>query len=230
MATLTALLLACAARTEAQRAATYTIAFAADGRSATVTASVPVRQGVLTIATGGGIDHLPSQWATFIRDLRATSASGVATVPQFNQPGGWIIPGMPTETVDLTYAVDLSYAHSPWPPGNEQAGLWSDNALYTITKPLFIAGAPSSALVTVVVPDGWRVTSPWERFADRRNTYRVQSVEDLIDNSIVVGLHSERMNRHVAPSVPYRFAWYASALLMTMSARPQRTVSRSNRS
>lgn len=39
--------------------------------------------------------------------------------------------------VTLRYVVDLSFTREPWPPGNEQAGQFTGDAVYRVTRPVF---------------------------------------------------------------------------------------------
>lgn len=84
-----------------------------------VTASLPAGDGRLLIGTGGGIDHLPDQWATFVRDLHVTTEDGGAVSVTPAGKEGWHIET--SAPVRVRYDVDLSYATGQWPAGNEQA-------------------------------------------------------------------------------------------------------------
>lgn len=158
---------------------------------AAVEAEIEVLDGRLIMAMGGGIDHLPNQWATFVEELTVTGPAGEPLAVQARGASGWEIDGAYTGPVRLAYRVDLSFASRPWPPGNEQAGLWRDGALYVVTKPLFIASEAAGArLVDLDLPEGWKASTPWERQAGDGRAFLARDLEDLVDNSIVVGRHA----------------------------------------
>src|SRR5215210_3088658 len=112
--------------------ATYVVSYSG-GKTIDVRGHLPAGDGRLLIGQGGGIDHLPAQWATFTKDIRATPAAVVT--PRGAE--GWSLSTK--EAVDIRYSVDLAYAAEKWPAGNEQSGrLFADHTLYTRTKPLFL--------------------------------------------------------------------------------------------
>ncbi len=158
---------------------------------ALVTATMHLTSGKLAMATGGGIDHLPNHWTTFVEDLSVEDAAGEALTVEHLGPEGWRIPGGYEGEVQVRYAVDLSFTLEAWPPGNEQAGMASGDSLYVITKPLFIApSTPGPLDVTFVVPEDWNISTPWEPLADKRS-YRARDTADLTENSLVLGHHTE---------------------------------------
>jgi predicted metalloprotease with PDZ domain len=148
-----------------------------------VKASLPAGDGRLLIAKGGGIDHLPDQWATFVKSVRVTSGgSGIAAAPAGKE--GWTLPA--SGALELEYDVSLEYADGQWPAGNEQAGRRFPNALFTVTKTLFVyTSGTTDARVRFVVPAGGNVAVPWERGTD--GEYRAPNVASLTNNAIVMG-------------------------------------------
>ncbi|MBI3982433.1 MAG: hypothetical protein HY337_05940 [Gemmatimonadetes bacterium] len=77
--------------------------------SVLVEAEVEGRDRRLVVATGGGIDHLPNQWATFVHDLRATDLGGRALALEPAGAEGWRTTGDYSGRVRLTYRVDLTF-------------------------------------------------------------------------------------------------------------------------
>ena len=135
----------------------------------------------------GAADQLPLGWVTFVKDLRVTTSSQQLQ-PQPDSARGWTLPGSGSRRLHLRYAVDLSYARTVWPPGNEQAGFWDSAALYTVTKPIFVTGdRPEPAVVEFDVPAAWQIATPWPAYAGRAHTYVAGDSEDLVNNSFVVG-------------------------------------------
>ena len=175
----------------------YTITFEAnEPLFPAVVAEIYVSQGKLLMATGGGIDHYPNQWASFVKDLLVKDSLGRVMSTRSLGKNGWEVEGNLTGRVSLSYRVDLSFTKEKWPPGNEQAGIWFDKMLYVITKPLFIASdVQGHRVVTVNVPSGWKVSVPWLNHASLKNSYLVKELPELIENSMVVGIHSESVFR-----------------------------------
>jgi predicted metalloprotease with PDZ domain len=166
--------------------AVYRVSYSG-GTSIQVEAHLPPGDGRLLVRQGGGIDHLPAQWATFVRDLRVTNAGGAAVPVTPLGKEGWSAAS--TEALDLSYRVELTYASEAWPAGNEQSGKLFPAALYTVTKPLFVhTSGVTDASVELVVPAGWRIVAPWPSTGSGR--FHAPTLESLIDNTIVVGRFS----------------------------------------
>ncbi len=170
---------------------------AGDPPRVTIEADVDSADGRLVMATGGGIDQLPNQWATFVVDLRATDAHGRRLPLEAVGAEGWRVGGSYRGRVYLAYRIDLHYATEPWPAGNEQSGLWAHDALYSVTKPLFVAGSGDGARrVRFELPLGWRVSTPWEPEAPSSEAFMAASRADLTENSLVIGRQFEKRFEH----------------------------------
>jgi len=164
--------------------ATYEIRYDG-GQVVHVEARLPAGDGRLLIAQSGGIDHLPDQWATFVRDLRVRSRDAAAVSVTTAGKEGWRVGS--TEAVDLAYDIHLDYAVGQWPAGNEQSGRLFPTALYTITKPLFLTtSGVTDAAVTFHLPAGWRAATPWDAAGEHR--FIARTVDRLTQNSIVLGI------------------------------------------
>lgn len=150
-----------------------------------IDARLPGGDGRLLMAQGGGIDHLPDQWATFVRDLRVRSRDGSPVAATAAGKEGWRIGS--SDAVDVAYDVHLDYAIGQWPAGNEQSGRLFPHALYTVTKPLFVTtSAVTDAEIEFHLPAGWRVATPWEASSEHR--FLARSAARLTQNSIVLGI------------------------------------------
>jgi predicted metalloprotease with PDZ domain len=150
-----------------------------------ISAQLPPGDGRLLIAQGGGIDQLPDQWATFVRELHVMSPGGPPVTVASAGKQGWSIGSR--DAVQAEYDVDLAYAIGKWPAGNEQSGRVFPHALYTVTRPLFITtSGVTDAEVQFRIPEGWREATPWDAMSDHR--FRVRSVRRLTENSIVLGI------------------------------------------
>src|SRR4029079_6318679 len=116
-----------------------------------------------------------------IRDLRVQSPSGSLLEAQRRGKEGWEIKSR--EPVDIAYDVQLDYATGQWPAGNEQSGRLFSNALYTVTRPLFITTSLlTDADLRFHVPNGWHVAAPWEQTA--AGVFHTTSADELQNNSV----------------------------------------------
>lgn len=160
---------------------------------ARVTALLPSVPAAITMGTGA-IDHLPDGWSTFVSKVSLADAAGTPlgltkTVDSTHMPT-WSVTGGGKGTATLTYEVDLRFTREPWPPGNEQAGLWADSALYLVTKALFLSPEGDGPYeVRFDIPAAWHASAPWPRMAGSSSTFLVPNRESLLYNSIVLGKH-----------------------------------------
>jgi len=171
--------------------ARYRIEVPSDLASLHVTAEIPYAGGRVFVDSIQA-DHLARGWATFVRDLRATDGSGreIALAP-IDSTAAWSLPEGVAGPLVLAYEVDLAFAHEPYPPGNEQAGQAFEDALYLVTKPLFVVSeAVGAAEVEFSLPEGWEAAAPWERTESSGGTstsFRVSDNNSLLRNSLIVG-------------------------------------------
>jgi predicted metalloprotease with PDZ domain len=180
------------ARAQGTDAARYRIDVpAADAAAIHVSATIPYAGGLVFVDSIQA-DHLPRGWATFIRDLRARDSSGreLALTP-IDSTATWSLPSGAAGPLTLEYDVDLAFAREPYPPGNEQAGQAFEDALYLVTKPLFVVSeAVGATTVELSLPEGWEAAAPWQRGASSPGTatsFLVPDSESLLRNSLIVG-------------------------------------------
>jgi predicted metalloprotease with PDZ domain len=138
---------------------------------------------------GWGADFNPRGWAQYVRDLTARDARGRA-VPLTAVPDSavWRLGRPVAGPVQVDYTVDLSFAAQPWRYGNEQAALYADGQLFTVSKALFVTGGGEGArTVEVALPAGWHVAAPWTRLPGAAARFEVRDRNGLINNSLVLG-------------------------------------------
>jgi predicted metalloprotease with PDZ domain len=156
-----------------------------------VEAQIPVKDGHLFMAQWGA-DHLPGGWATFVSKLEITDVNGRPLAFVSNAKGEWTNSDKFAGMVKLSYEIDLSFTKTKWRYGNEQAGIYQDNALFIVTKALFIlSDTTAKHSVTFDVPASWKTSTPWEASSAEKRTFLVKNNDDLINNSIVLGKHVE---------------------------------------
>jgi predicted metalloprotease with PDZ domain len=164
----------------------YVVTFdAAQPLVAHVAAELPAGSRNLHMAAWGA-SQMPNGWASFISRL---TANDVGLEPGPNAT--WIANASSDRPLRLGYDVDLSFAKTKWPAGNEQAGLFENGALFLVSKALFIVtDVAGPRRVTFRVPKDWKVATPWDPVGD--HTYRAAGLGDLINNSLVLGTFDAR--------------------------------------
>jgi predicted metalloprotease with PDZ domain len=176
----------CGGEARSQGAARYRIEIPAPGADPRVTATIPYAGGRVFVDSIQA-NHLPRGWATFVRDLRARDATGreVALSP-IDSTAAWSLPDGVTGPLTLEYELDLAFAREPYPPGNEQAGQAFDDALYMVTKPLFVVSeALGASDVEFALPVGWQAAAPWPRSGP--SSFTVPDPNRLLRNSVILG-------------------------------------------
>lgn len=180
---------------EPQRKVTgnYRIRFAENNALlAYVEAEIAVKDGRLYMAAWGA-DHLPNGWASFVKNLRVTDSAGKVVNYESKQGGAWQLSNIPDGSARLSYQVDLSFTKNKWNSGNEQAGVYLDGAVFVVTKALFIVSDDSSDYrVNFDLPHDWKISTPWQTTDGAiGRSFVVEDKSDLINNSVVVGKHTE---------------------------------------
>jgi predicted metalloprotease with PDZ domain len=156
-----------------------------------VRATLQTPDATLRMETVAGADHLPDRWSTFLREVKAEDGAGRALALTRTGPGEWRL-AEGTRVVHLAYSVDLSFTRERWPVGNEQAGAAFDDALYLVTRPLFLTAAPDAAArVRFEVPDDWTVSTPWTPSGPGGRDFTAPSAAALAANTLVLGRHRE---------------------------------------
>ena len=174
-----------------ETAGQYRVSFSDSLLSPSLEAHIPVKDGRLFMAASGA-DHLPAGWATFIRNFEVRDGSD-RRLSFVSKPNGvWELSDRFNGTVKLTYQVDLSFAKEKWPYGNEQAALFENNALFVVSKALFVVSdAPGKRQVVFNAPVSWKISTPWLAMSGNPRSFVAEDNNDLINNSLVLGTHVE---------------------------------------
>jgi predicted metalloprotease with PDZ domain len=169
----------------------YRVKVSENPLSAAVDARIPVKDGKLFIAAWGA-NQLPAGWATFVSEFAARDGSN-RPLPFETKPNGvWQLTGGFTGIVRLSYKVDLSFTKNKWPYGNEQAGSFQDNALFVVSKALFVVSdVVGMRRIAFETPPTWKVSAPWQPLGSAPNAFVATDKDDLINNSLVMGKHVE---------------------------------------
>jgi hypothetical protein len=169
--------LLCRAQTPAPRpfaAGLYDVALDFTGPvQATVRAMLSVTDGQLfTFPHAGGY-----QWSSYIKDLQAHSNEGSEIPLIFVAPNHWRFPALTSQTVRITYTVDLSFTkplHESWHGSGQLLG----DALYIVNGALFVmSDASGERTVHFIVPASFKIASPLTQIAP--STYTAASNSEL---------------------------------------------------
>lgn len=165
----------------AQSAARYHITFpATDPLHPEVEATIPVSGG--EVHTGeGAINQIARGWASFV-SITSADVGGTPVELTESTKDHWKVPK--DGLLHLRYKVDLSFAKTKWPPGNEQGAKLVGQSIFSVTKPLFVASLEVPAQVEITPPNGWNVGTGW--VADAAGRFQVQNQEELLVNSLVI--------------------------------------------
>lgn len=134
-------------------------------------------------------EHLPKGWAEFVRNLDVRVAG--RSVPAAALEGArWRLPAGFSSPVTVTYDVDLAFARTAWPSGNEQAAAVLDDALYIVGRAMFVTGdVESEASVRFDLPPGWRVSTPLQSAGAGGVQFIARNRTQLVRNALVIGRH-----------------------------------------
>jgi predicted metalloprotease with PDZ domain len=169
----------------------YRVVVSKNPLSASVEARIPVTGGRLFMAAWGA-DHLPDGWATFVREFQVRDESNYRLAFETKPNGVWQLSNGYTGAVKLSYQVDLSFTKDKWKYGNEQAGFFQNDALFIVSKALFVVSdAPGTRQIDFETPASWKVSAPWQSPVSNPHSFVAGDKNDLIDNSLVLGKHVE---------------------------------------
>lgn len=151
-----------------------------------VVVALPTGTREVSVASWGGADHLPASWSTYVHEVQAVDGEGKVVPVQLLEHGRWTLPHRQTP-ITLTYRVDLSYAEPGWPVGQEQAGWRDEAAIYSVTRPLFVAPDSWKDIpVRFDLPETWSAHAPWPEDQDP-DAFVVPGVDELRNNAVVLG-------------------------------------------
>lgn len=188
-------LLAITAPPLASQAARYDIRVGGNPRQLSVRASVSAQDGRLVMAPWGFPPALERGWATFVEGLEVRAGGQLLPVT-LGESGSWRVAVPDGTALELQYSVNLTHDAHDWDPagGVDARPAVLDSAVMWITKAIIIAPPLDSLSATIrfVVPEGDRVSAPWTPVAGTATTFETTSLNELIDNAVVIGRHIHR--------------------------------------
>lgn len=128
----------------------------------------------------------PEGWSSFIKNLSISSSEGNVISYHYQTKSKWYLENKTSDLINISYEIDLSFTKEKWDVGNEQAGFSDGNAVYLVSKALFIYPIEDGeSIVTFNIPQDWKLSVPWK--STKYRTYHIPNREFLIENSLVFG-------------------------------------------
>jgi len=141
-----------------------------------------------------GASDLPNGYAYYLRDITASDASeNSLSVNEIGDARWWV--GVPDNksTVTLSYKALLKHDERDWEWGPDEAPYTKDDCVFWTGRALFIVSEVSDIELSFELPDGWRVSTPWQLVEGKRHTFYVKDHDDLTESFILVGTHFEHL-------------------------------------
>lgn len=166
--------------------AEYLVRVPADLQYVEVTATLP-RGTTRLFMDSVQAEGLPRGWASFVSDM-VVRGGDRPLAARATDGAAWTLPAGVQAPITMTYRIDLAFARTPWPAGNEQAAAVFDDALYVVGRALFVVGdVPTTSHVEFVLPAEWHVSTPWRASGASGRVFEVANVTDLTRNALVLG-------------------------------------------
>jgi predicted metalloprotease with PDZ domain len=170
----------------------YEITIAGDShRSALVRASlVPAGETFYMLP---GANQLPERWATFVSDVEVRDANGKPVPVAAGDDATWRLSHVPEGRVTLSYKVNLDHEQHEWSGGVDGAAYWREWGVFYTTRSLLVLNGEDRQNVEVsfLLPDQWRVSTPWESSNGEETEFRVPNQDALATSMFFAGTHKE---------------------------------------
>jgi predicted metalloprotease with PDZ domain/beta-lactamase regulating signal transducer with metallopeptidase domain len=170
----------------------YLVRFDADDRrTASVRLAIPAGSGALLLAMCKGARHIEGGYAHFLRKVSARSGDGGEVSLEPDEAGRFRVDAGDKATT-VEYQVALEHDASPWPEGGpDEAPYATSNDVFWTGRALFLSSELDGAEVEFHLPQGWRVSTPWEPVPGRPNTFRVADRQELVESFLLAGTHAQ---------------------------------------
>jgi hypothetical protein len=178
----------------AQVTARYTVTVdPQDPRLDTVSAHLPVLGDSLQMNSEYA-ERLPDRWAKFITSLTAKDETGKEINLNYLGAARWKILSPLPRTIDLSYSVHLDHDKEDWEFGPKEAAYAKKDWFFYTGRTLFIGNPDQKeAIVEFKVPDGWTVTTPWEKKpSNTHDSFSVPNFRELTNVGLVLGKYSQK--------------------------------------
>ena len=178
----------------AQVTARYTVTVdPQDPRLDRVSAHLPVLGDSLQMNSEYA-ERLPDRWAKFITSLTAKDETGKEINLNYLGAARWKILSPLPRTIDLSYSVHLDHDKEDWEFGPKEAAYAKKDWFFYTGRTLFIGNPDQKeTIVEFKVPDGWTVTTPWEKKpSNTHDSFSVPNFRELTNVGLVLGKYSQK--------------------------------------
>ncbi len=187
------LILAVVAHLAAAEPATYTFTIPADKSAISVEAVLTVSEPYLEMWEGWYSDGVAGGLAGFIERLVVSRADGTLVTVGKPENSRWKIDAAAGETVTVRYDVRLDHEKHRWPFGADEIAYMRDDSVFLISRTMLVVNeSVRQARVRFVLPDGWRVATPWMPVDGDTNAFNVSNKRLLLESCVLVGKFTER--------------------------------------
>lgn len=177
----------------AEQPATYALTIGPEKDAVHVEATLPLTEPYLNIAEGWYSDGVEGGLAGFVENLSVTRADGTAVRVEGPTQGRWRVDAPVGESVTVRYRVRLDHEKQKWPFGvDEIACVHEDSVTFIARTVLLFAEGTGAPRVRFVVPQGWRVATPWRPVEGQPFTFDAANLRHLTDSCVIVGDFVER--------------------------------------
>ncbi|MEM7029383.1 MAG: hypothetical protein AAF629_07445 [Chloroflexota bacterium] len=142
----------------------------------------------------------------------------------------WHVDAAPGDLITIRYDIDLKHETADFPGGTDTAAFATEWGLFATGRSLFVMnGQPSSEFVAEILPwldgwvapredsrqqievnfnlpDGWKVTVPWQQSANNQRTYVARDMIDLSESMMFVGTHHEFTTQQSDTEIVWAFS------------------------
>ena len=169
----------------------YTVTISLDDvRLAHVQATVEPDDGLITMNDEAN-QGLERGWSTFVEKLSVTDKDGQPVELTYEPTSRWRLKGRVTGPVTLTYDVRLGHDKARLNFGDNGAAYANDSGVMWSGRALFIAGRSTLDVeVRFIVPEAWKVTTPWTAEENQPKTFITRGTDDLVNSAFFAGTHT----------------------------------------
>lgn len=186
LATLVALALCLAADEAPPSNFTVTIPRALD--AVHVEAKFAVSTPYLEIDEGAYSQGVEGGLAAFVENLVVSRADGSPLSVEGPKDGRWRIEAQAGDAITVRYDIRLAHGDKRWPFGADQISSVRDGSLVFVSHTVFIFNdSVRESRVRFVLPEGWRVATPWRPLEGEAHSYRVANRLLLLECCVMLG-------------------------------------------
>ncbi len=168
--------------------ATFTVTVPRELDTVHVEAAYTVSEPYLEISEGAYSDGVPGGLAGFVENLSVTRADGSAVTVEGPEAGRWKIGAVTGDAITVRYDVRLKHGDHRWPFGVDGIAYTRDASAFFVSHTILIVNeSVRASRVKFVVPEGWRVATPWRSVEGEANTYTVANKLMLLEACVIAG-------------------------------------------